>query len=138
MLEDKLFSYMHFLIIFIAVEFHHIPGGFFFMAGTPVPPASNANQSEARSDPPATQTQTSTTRGVPLTGLGHAFTGQGPSMMPAVRHLIPVPLSSMGSLQTFDSALPCHSVWALDTSRRRHNAGPRTAVSSIFSLLSYQ
>lgn len=93
---------------------------------TPTPPVTT--QAETRSDSASPQVQTSTAR---VTSLPISpFTAQASTMMPAVRHLIPVPLSSLNGSGSFDSALPCHSVWALDTSRRRHNAGgSRTAVS---------
>lgn len=101
-----------------------------FILDTPTPPAPTSNQAETRSETQTSDIPTSTTRAtsIPIPPFG----AQGPTMMPAVRHLIPVPLTSMGSLQTFDSALPCHSVWALEPSRRRHNAGgSRTGVVSI-------
>lgn len=96
------------------------------------------NPPEARSETRTSQSQTSiprTSTSLPVPPMPTLpFGPQGPAGLTSVRHLIPVPLSSMGSLQTFDSALPCHSVWALDTSRRRHNAGgSRTAVSLISS-----
>lgn len=96
---------------------------------TPTPPVPVPNQVETRSDSsPQVQTSTARVTSLPIP----PFTAQASPMMPAVRHLIPVPLSSLNGSGSFDSALPCHSVWALDTSRRRHNAGgSRTAVSKL-------
>ncbi|GIY32249.1 hypothetical protein CDAR_451442 [Caerostris darwini] len=69
------------------------------------PTSNNQNSSPQRSTPNATSGQ------------------EPPQINIPIRNLIPVPLSSMGSVHAFDSALPCHSVWALEPSRRRHNAG---------------
>ncbi|KAG8184147.1 hypothetical protein JTE90_010189 [Oedothorax gibbosus] len=81
--------------------------------------ASTASTGTNTSSQPTTRTTTGTQSGPPPP-LGLPF-----------RSLIPVPLTSMGSLHTFDSGLPCHSVWALEPSRRRHNAGgSRSSASS--------
>uniref|UniRef100_A0A2L2Y658 Large proline-rich protein BAG6 n=1 Tax=Parasteatoda tepidariorum TaxID=114398 RepID=A0A2L2Y658_PARTP len=72
------------------------------------------------------EANTDSSRNVPRTTSSTAGTssnGQAPPLNIPFRSLIPVPLTSMGSLHTFDSGLPCHSVWALEPSRRRHNAG---------------
>lgn len=92
---------------------------------TPTPPVPVVSQAETRSETSTSQTQTSTSR---ISGLNiPTFTGP---VMPTVRHLIPVPLSSLSGSSNFDSALPCHSVWARDTSRRRHNAGGSRTAST--------
>ncbi|GFQ84619.1 large proline-rich protein BAG6 [Trichonephila clavata] len=82
------------------------------------PPQSNDAQTDNQSNPPRSTASGTTSSG--------SSQGPPPINIP-FRNLIPVPLTSMGSLHTFDSGLPCHSVWALEPSRRRHNAGnPRT------------
>ncbi|GFU61628.1 large proline-rich protein BAG6 [Nephila pilipes] len=79
-----------------------------------IAPAQSNDTSDNRSNPPRTSAPSA-----PSSGSGQ---GPAPFNIP-FRNLIPVPLTSMGSLHTFDSGLPCHSVWALEPSRRRHNAG---------------
>ncbi|KFM81440.1 hypothetical protein X975_03675, partial [Stegodyphus mimosarum] len=96
---------------------------------TPQPTAaSNRDNSSSTQNEPSSGS--STTRG-PMPNVP-TFTGQGhPMLNIPFRNLIPVPLTSMGSLHAFDSGLPCHSVWALEPSRRRHNAGGSRTPAAV-------
>ncbi|GFU04198.1 large proline-rich protein BAG6 [Trichonephila clavipes] len=89
------------------------------------PPQSNETQTDNQSNPPKSTASGTAAPGTAAPGTAASGSGQGPPPPINIpfRNLIPVPLTSMGSLHTFDSGLPCHSVWALEPSRRRHNAG---------------
>ncbi|CAL1291400.1 unnamed protein product [Larinioides sclopetarius] len=84
--------------------------------------ASSTTRDASSQSNEATDTQSSSPR-VSAPNAAPSSTGQVPPLNIPFRNIIPVPLTSMGSLHTFDSGLPCHSVWALEPSRRRHNAG---------------